>query len=164
MQHPGIENTKESGIYTTLHTQEETNMFVDVYQMCFIDMQICLIKLFSIFFQMDLATIKTRLRIATVLQHYRLQPDKNGMLCCPFHEDKNPSMKVYYDTDTVYCFSGNCQTHGHSIDAVDFVMRMEKCSKHEAILKAGELAGLESAKTTSKRQKSHQHRRAGGDP
>lgn len=90
---------------------------------------------------MDLATIKTRLRISTVLQHYQLQADKNGMLCCPFHPDKNPSMKVYSDTDTVYCFSGNCETHGHSIDAVDFVMRMDNLSKHEAIIKAGELCG-----------------------
>ena len=90
---------------------------------------------------MTLAEIKTRLTITQVLQHYGLQPDKNGMLNCPFHPDKNPSMKVYFDTHSVYCFSGNCPTHGHSLDVVDFIMHMEKCSKAEAIKKAGELAG-----------------------
>ena len=90
---------------------------------------------------MTLAEVKTSLTITKVLQHYGLRPDKNGMLCCPFHPDKNPSMKVYTETNTVYCFSGNCSTHGHSLDVIDFVMHMEKCTKAEAIKKAGELAG-----------------------
>ena len=94
---------------------------------------------------MTLADIKTRLSLRMVLAHYGLQPDKNGMLSCPFHPDKNPSMRVYLDTHSVYCFSGNCPTHGHSLDVVDFVMHMEKCSKHEAIIKARQLvSGSES--------------------
>jgi len=60
-------------------------------------------------------------------------------LRCPFHDDKTPSMQVYPKTNTWTCFSSNC-TAG-SGDQVDFIMRMEKISKHEAIMKAKVLAG-----------------------
>ena len=43
-------------------------------------------------------------------------------------------MRVYEETNTVYCFSGNCATHGHSLDVIEFVQRKEQCSKREAIL------------------------------
>ncbi|WP_410470252.1 CHC2 zinc finger domain-containing protein [Chryseobacterium sp. FH2] len=39
-------------------------------------------------------------------------------MCCPFHEDKTPSMQVYYKTQTAYCFSSNCKTHGKSMDGM----------------------------------------------
>jgi len=85
---------------------------------------------------MEISEIKNRLTLAQVLHHYGLKPDKNGMLKCPFHADKTPSMKIYSETHTAYCFSSNCQTHGKSIDVIDFVMYSEQLSKHEAILKA----------------------------
>ncbi|MFM8911880.1 MAG: toprim domain-containing protein, partial [Flammeovirgaceae bacterium] len=50
--------------------------------------------------------------------------------------DKTPSMQVYYKTQTCYCFSSNCPTNGKSLDVIDVIMYKEKCSKHEAILKA----------------------------
>lgn len=93
---------------------------------------------------MEIQDIKTRLTLAQVLQYYHLKPDKNMRLCCPFHEDKTPSLQVYYKTHTAYCFSTNCQTHGKAIDAVDFIMYMERTTKHEAIKKAVELVGGES--------------------
>jgi len=36
------------------------------------------------------------------------------MLCCPFHADKTPSMQVYPETNTVFCFSSNCELSGAS--------------------------------------------------
>ena len=44
---------------------------------------------------MEIHEIKAQLSIYTVLQHYGLQPDKNNMLCCPFHADDTASMKIY---------------------------------------------------------------------
>jgi len=71
---------------------------------------------------MTIPDIKARLSMANVLAHYHLKPDKKLRLACPFHEDKTPSMQVYYKTQTAYCFSGNCSTHGKSLDVIDFVM------------------------------------------
>ena len=85
---------------------------------------------------MEIQEIKQRLTLATVLQHYGLKPDKNLRLHCPFHDDKTPSMQVYYKTHTCYCFSSNCKTHGKSLDVIDFIMYRENCSKHEALKKA----------------------------
>ena len=85
---------------------------------------------------MEIAEIKTKLPITKVLSHYGLQPDRNHRLNCPFHDDKTPSLQVYEKTNTCYCFSTNCKTHGSSIDAIDFIMHKEGCTKHEAILKA----------------------------
>ncbi|WP_238531825.1 CHC2 zinc finger domain-containing protein [Nitritalea halalkaliphila] len=88
---------------------------------------------------MEIQEIKTRLTLKEVLEHYGLKPDKQSRLNCPFHPDKTPSMQVYYKTQTAYCFSSNCPTHGKSLDVIDFIMHMEQTDKHQAILKAGEL-------------------------
>ncbi|SIT28357.1 CHC2 zinc finger domain-containing protein [Chryseobacterium gambrini] len=88
---------------------------------------------------MEITEIKSRLSIASVLHYYGLKPDKNNKMCCPFHEDKTPSMQIYYKTQTAYCFSSNCKTHGKSMDVIDFIMYKENYTKHEAIKKAEEL-------------------------
>ncbi len=90
---------------------------------------------------MEIQQIKEKLTILEVLNHYGLKPNRNKMLCCPFHPDKNPSMQVYPETNTVHCFSGNCKHTGKAIDQIDFIMHKESCSKHEAILKAKKLLG-----------------------
>lgn len=85
---------------------------------------------------MEIAEIKTRLPLSQVLKHYGLKPDKNLRLRCPFHDDRTPSLQVYYKTHTCYCFSTNCPTHGRAMDVIDFILHKEGCTKHEAILKA----------------------------
>ena len=97
----------------------------------------------KIFFIMEITDIKSKLTLAQVLHYYHLKPDKNLRLCCPFHDDKTPSMQVYYKTHTAFCFSSNCKTHGKAIDALDFIMLMENITKHEAIKKAVEMIGGE---------------------
>ncbi len=86
---------------------------------------------------MEIGEIKERLSILAVLKYYCVQPDRNNMLKCPFHEDEKPSMKVYPDTNTFHCFG--CGKNG---DTIEFVQQKENCTKHEAILKATELTGL----------------------
>ncbi|WP_160118735.1 CHC2 zinc finger domain-containing protein, partial [Chryseotalea sanaruensis] len=88
---------------------------------------------------MEIAQIKQQLSIAQVLAHYNLKANQSDMLCCPFHNDKTPSLQIYPATNTYNCFSSNC-TAG-SGDVIDFIMRMEKGTKREAILKAQELIG-----------------------
>jgi DNA primase len=90
---------------------------------------------------MEIAEIKAQLTLARVLQHYGLKPDKHLRLHCPFHDDKTPSLQVYYKTHTVYCFSASCKTHGQSMDVIDFVMHKEGCTKHEALEKCKQLIG-----------------------
>ncbi len=91
---------------------------------------------------MSIQEIKSQISMSEVLQHYGLKPDKNRMLNCPFHEDKKPSMQYYADSNTVYCFSGNCDLSGKSIDQIDFILHKEDCTKREAIEKAKQLAGV----------------------
>src|SRR5574340_1500305 len=88
---------------------------------------------------MEISEIKQRLPILKVLSHYGLKPDRNTRLQCPFHNDKTPSFHVYPETGTWTCFSSNCSAG--SGDQVDFIMRKEGITKHNAILKAQELIG-----------------------
>jgi len=88
---------------------------------------------------MEITEIKQQLTLAQVLHYYHLKPNKQLQLNCPFHNDKTPSMQVYYKTHTAYCFSSNCKTHGKSLDVIDFILHKESCTKREAILKAVEM-------------------------
>src|SRR5690606_8577015 len=88
---------------------------------------------------MEITEIKQQLTIGEVLDHYGLKTNTHNMLCCPFHQDKTPSLQIYRQTNTWTCFSSNCDAG--SGDVIDFIMKMEKPNKHEAILKAKELAG-----------------------
>jgi DNA primase len=86
------------------------------------------------FSTMEIQEIKKSLSIRKVLHHYKLRPDKNNMIRCPFHNDKTPSMKIYPDTDTWTCFSSNCKAG--SGDTIEFIQKKENLTKHQAILKA----------------------------
>jgi DNA primase len=88
---------------------------------------------------MEIRDIKAQLSILTVLTKYNLTPDHNNRLRCPFHDDKTPSFQVYPETGTWTCFSSNCSAG--SGDQIDFIMKYEKITKHEAILKAESLLG-----------------------
>ena len=83
---------------------------------------------------MEIQEIKSRL--SAVLEHYGIPPAINSRIHCPFHKDKTPSMQVYLKTNSVYCFSSNCKTHGKALDVIDFILHKENISKAEAIKKA----------------------------
>ncbi len=87
---------------------------------------------------MTIKEIKERLSIEKVLEHYNLIP-KNNRLNCPWHKDNTPSLQIYPTTNTWTCFSSNC--NAGSGDVIDFVMKYEKITKKEAIVKSKELAG-----------------------
>ena len=91
---------------------------------------------------MELKEIKAQLSIGTVLDHYGLKPDKHDRLRCPFHSDKTPSLQIYPKTGTFCCFSSNC--NAGTGDTIQFIQLMEKCNKHEALVKAASLASATS--------------------
>ena len=59
-------------------------------------------------------TIKDRLTMREVLRHYGYEPNRANFICCPFHNEKTPSMKIY--EQDFYCFGGG--EHG---DVISFV-------------------------------------------
>ena len=89
--------------------------------------------------QMEIQDIKANLSIQTVLNYYNLSPDRNQRLCCPWHDDKTPSLQIYSKTNTWTCFSSNCSAG--SGDTIEMIQKMEKCTKYEALKKAAELCG-----------------------
>lgn len=101
---------------------------------------------------MEITQIKEQLTMSNVLHYYGLKTDKQSRLNCPFHEDKTPSFQVYYKTQTAYCFSSNCKTHGKSIDVIDFILHKENCTKHEAINKAKEILNHKEPNKTERTQ------------
>ncbi|WP_158857331.1 CHC2 zinc finger domain-containing protein [Lunatibacter salilacus] len=96
---------------------------------------------------MEIQQIKEQLTWAEVIKHYGLIADKQARLKCPFHNDRTPSLQLYYKTRTAFCFSTNCQTHGKAIDVIDFILYYEKCTKHEAIKKAESIVNPGAATT-----------------
>lgn len=54
---------------------------------------------------MEIQEIKNRLTLAMLLQHYGLKADKQNRLKCPFHNDKTPSLQLYYKTQTKRLFA-----------------------------------------------------------
>ena len=59
----------------------------------------------------------------TVAEHYGIEVKRNGMACCPFHDDRTPSMKV---DKRFHCFG--CQEDG---DVIDFVGKLFGLSPKE---------------------------------
>jgi len=72
---------------------------------------------------MNIKELKEKIDIKFVVSLYvNLMPaGKNRYKgLCPFHEDKNPSLYVYTDTQSFYCYS--C---GFGGDIFDFLMRIQ---------------------------------------
>ena len=57
-------------------------------------------------------TVKASVTLRQAAEHYGLQVRRNGMTCCPFHNDRHPSL--YVSDDHYHCFA--CGEHGDVID------------------------------------------------
>lgn len=68
--------------------------------------------------------IKAAVTTRQVAEHYGLKVNRKGMTCCPFHDDKNPSMKV---DERYYCFS--CHQTG---DVINFTAGLFHTGPYEA--------------------------------
>ena len=75
-----------------------------------------------------IADIKARVKIADVMEAYGIKLKRSGsgfLACCPFHNDRSPSMSV---SNELYCCYG-CDAGG---DVIRFVEDMKVCSSAEA--------------------------------
>ena len=71
--------------------------------------------------------IKDVVSVRDAASFYGLKVNNNGMCVCPFHADKNPSMKV---DKRFHCFG--CSADG---DVINFVQRMFNLNAKEAAIK-----------------------------
>lgn len=73
--------------------------------------------------------------MAEVARFYGYEPNRAGFLCCPFHGEKTPSLKLY--EKRWHCFG--CQAHG---DALDFAGKLFGLSAPDALRKLNADFGL----------------------
>lgn len=80
-----------------------------------------------------------RCEIEDVISNYVVlkREGRNRKALCPFHSEKTPSMVIYPDTQSFYCFG--CGTGG---DVITFVMKAENLGYVEAIRLLAERVGM----------------------
>lgn len=96
--------------------------------------------------------IKSMISVRQVAESYGLKVNRNGMACCPFHNDRNPSMKI--DASHYYCFG--CGVHG---DVIGYVAELFCVSQYDAACKIIQDFSL-SIEVDSKHQVSEGERKA----
>ena len=79
-------------------------------------------------------TVKQSVTVREAAERYGIEVRRNGMACCPFHDDKNPSMKV---DQRFHCFG--CGADG---DVIDFTAKLFDLSPKEAAEKLAQDFGL----------------------
>ena len=84
-------------------------------------------------------SVKAAVPLRQAAENYGLELRRNGMTCCPFHEDAHPSLKL--NEDYFFCFG--C---GASGDVIDFTARLFGISLKDAARKLSADFGI-SAET-----------------
>ena len=79
--------------------------------------------------------VKQSITVREAAQMYGIEVNRSGMACCPFHDDKNPSMKL--NEEYFYCFG--CGATG---DVIDLTARLYNLSPKEAAEKLAQDFGL----------------------
>lgn len=79
----------------------------------------------------DLADqIKNLVTIQEVAERYGFHPNRAGYICCPFHNEKTASLKLYDGQRGFHCFG--CGAGG---TVIDFVMKLFDIPFRQAILR-----------------------------
>ena len=73
-------------------------------------------------------TIKETVTVGQAAEYYGMKIGRNNMICCPFHNDHYPSMKL----NTTYCYCFGCGATG---DVIQFVANLFGLSNYEAAKK-----------------------------
>ena len=87
-------------------------------------------------------TIKAAVPVRQAAEHYGLKVSRYGMACCPFHNDRHPSLKL--NEDYFFCFG--CGAKG---DVINFVARLFDLSSYEAAQKLASDFGLDPKPPTA---------------
>lgn len=72
--------------------------------------------------------IRDSVQMETILSLYGYQT-KRGVMPCPFHGERNPSLRIYPNTGGWHCFG--CGKGG---SVIDFVMEQEGCNFSTAVI------------------------------
>ena len=89
---------------------------------------------------MDLFTqIKMAVSVKEAAEYYGLEVNRGNMVCCPFHNDRTPSMKLNED----YCYCFGCGATG---DVIDLVARLFNLSSYDAAKKLAYDFGIDPDK------------------
>lgn len=92
--------------------------------------------------------VLTSVNVIELVRSRGIRANRSGMVCCPFHGDKRPSMKVY--KDGFKCFA--CGENGN---AIDFVMKYDGLSFKDAFIYLG---GTYETMTRAERVNAELHR------
>ena len=84
-------------------------------------------------------TVKAAVTLRQAADYYGLKINRSGMVCCPFHDDRHPSLKL--NEDYFYCFG--CGAKG---DVIDFVARLLDLSAYEAAQRLAADFGLDTSR------------------
>ena len=83
--------------------------------------------------------IKSAITVRQAGEVYGMEPDRHGMVCCPFHSDSHPSMKL--NDNYYYCFG--CGATG---DVVDLTAKLFDLNPRQAAEKLAHDFGLDPDK------------------
>ena len=83
--------------------------------------------------------VKQAVCVPEAATYYGLQVSRNRMVCCPFHNDQHPSMKL--NEQYFYCFG--CGATG---DVIDLVARLFGLNSYEAAQKLAQDFGIDPDK------------------
>lgn len=81
--------------------------------------------------------IRAELPAARVAERYGFPPNRAGYICCPFHKEKTPSLKLYPGDKGWHCFG--CGKGG---DVIRFVMEIFDITFPQAITRISADFGL----------------------
>lgn len=89
---------------------------------------------------MDIGQIKERLDILEVAAHLDIQiEERSKKACCPFHDDKTPSLQFSQEKQIATCFSSNC--NAGTMDVISLTEKKLNISTHEALKYLSNLIG-----------------------
>jgi DNA primase len=93
--------------------------------------------------RLDFKRLRAEADFSAVLASYGIDLKKDGTrpgqwkALCPFHEDKDPSLKVNTEKNVFHCFV--CEAKGN---VIEFVMQMDSTDIRPAAMKVASLCGL----------------------
>ena len=83
--------------------------------------------------------VKSAVTPRMAAEHYGMTVARNGMVCCPFHDDRHPSMKL--NEDYFYCFG--CGAKG---DVIEFTSKLFGITALEAAQKLSAVFTIQTDK------------------
>lgn len=84
-------------------------------------------------------SVKAAVPVPRAAENYGLRLNRGGMACCPFHDDRHPSLKL--NEDYFYCFG--CGATG---DVIDFTSRLFGLTTYEAAMKLSADFGFDAGR------------------